>query len=191
MNTDSPDRFPIRPPHPLALALIERVRDSRGAPVLEIGRGRGRNTDALVRAGFDVVSSDGYADLPASGGFAAALSTHALLHGRPLEIDRALQAIAALLVPQAPLFATFGSVHDARYGAGIAIDRDTFAPTGGDERGVPHAFFDAFGIRSMMESSYIIEQLEEQLVDDVAGTWAHRTAPLRGARHWFTIARLR
>ena len=73
MTSDSPEAVP-RPPHPLALDLIERLRDRPGARVLEIGAGSGRNTRALIGAGLRVQAP------PDSGPYAAALSTHALLH---------------------------------------------------------------------------------------------------------------
>ncbi|HUA09530.1 MAG TPA: hypothetical protein VMA98_09670, partial [Candidatus Acidoferrales bacterium] len=74
MTSDSPEAL-SRPPHPLALALIERLRERPGAEVLEVGAGSGRNTPALIAAGLRVGSE------PARGPYAAALSTHALLHG--------------------------------------------------------------------------------------------------------------
>ncbi len=191
MTPDSPERPPLRPPHPLALALIEDTRCAAGGRVLEIGRGSGRNTRALVRADFEVTSTEGYGDLPQTGRFAAALSTHALLHGRPAEISDALVRIAALLEPGAPLFATFGSVRDARFGTGEQIAPGTFAPAEGDERGVPHAYFDAADLRRMLERAFFVERLEERCVDAIAGTWAHPNAALAGAFHWFTVARPR
>ena len=189
MMPDSPEHPPLRQPHPLALALIEDMRRAVGARVLEIGRGSGRNTHALARARFEVTSTGGYGDLPQNQRFAAALSTHALLHGRPAEIADALVRIAALLDAGAPLFATFGSTRDARFGVGEQIAPATFAPADGDERGVPHAYFDASDLRRMLERSFTVERLEERCVDDIAGTWAHLNAPLSGAWHWFTVAR--
>ncbi len=189
MMPDSPEHPPLRPPHPLALALIEDMRRAGGTRVLEIGRGSGRNTDALVRARLEVTSTHGYGDLPQNQRFSAALSTHALLHGRPTEIAAALVRIAALLEGGAPLFATFGSTRDERFGAGEQVAPATFAPVDGDERGVPHAYFDATVLRQMLEDLFIVERLEERCVDDIAGTWAHLNAPLSGAWHWFTVAR--
>ncbi len=191
MMPDSPECPPLRPPHPLALALIEEMPRAAGARVLEIGRGSGRNTRALVDAGFEVTSTGGCDDLPRNRHFAAALSTHALLHGRPAEIAGALVRIAALLDAGAPLFATFGSTRDARFGMGEQIAPATYAPADGDERGVPHAYFDAAEVRRMLERSFIVERLEERCVDEIAGRWAHQRAPLAGAWHWFTLVRCR
>ena len=180
MSPHSPDPSK-RPPHPLAVSLIERLRGRDGLTVLEIGAGSGRNTRALTGAGFAVVGFDGqFAD--------AALSTHALLHGTPATIDELLLRIANHLKPGAPLYATFGSTHDARYRMGEEIEPRVYAPLDGDERGVPHTFFDEPRLRALVGRHFHIESLTEVKVDDIAGTWAHKEQPLESAVHWFLIA---
>ena len=75
--------------HPLAVRLVEHLRGGPEIRVLEFACGGGRNTRALRGAGLDVVTIDDptaaspapFAGLP--GDFAAALSTHGLLHGTP------------------------------------------------------------------------------------------------------------
>jgi hypothetical protein len=182
MNSDSPETVP-RPPHPLALDLIERLRDRPAARVLEIGPGSGRNTRALVATGLRVSTA------PDDGPFAAALSTHALLHGTPASLRRGLAAIAAALEKGAPLYGTFGSTRDARYGAGTKLEAHVYATDDGDEAGVAHAYFDEARLRELLAVGFTIESLREVAVDDIAGTWAHQKAPLRGAVHWFVVAR--
>lgn len=181
MSPDSPQQQPLRPPHPLALELIERLRQRPGAPVLEIGTGSGRNRAALERAGHPVVDIAAAAAAP----HAAAISTHALLHGMPAGIAGLLARIFDRLEPNAPLYATFGSVRDARYGEGERLDEHTFAPLDGDERGVAHTFFDEARLRAMLECDWIVETLEERAVDEIAGAWAHQTTPLKRSVHWF------
>jgi hypothetical protein len=168
-------------PHPLARALIDRLRERSGAIVLEIGAGSGRNTRALLAAGLRVVT------LPSTERCAAGLSTHALLHGTPASLAHDLDAIADALEPGAPLFATFGSIHDARYGEGEEREPFVYAPTEGDEIGVAHAFFDESRLRALLAPRFAIESIDEVTVDAIAGTWAHRTAPLHGAVHWFAL----
>ncbi len=181
MSFDSPPPTP-RPPHPLARALLERVGGRSGARVLEVGAGSGRNTRALAAAGLEVVGLE-------SGLYAvAALATHALLHGTPQTIGNALGSIARLLQPGAPLFGTFGSVRDARYGSGIEIEPHVYAPEAGDEAGVAHTYFDEQRLRAIMAADWEIESAREVAVDAIAGTWAHPQTPLRGAVHWFLIA---
>jgi hypothetical protein len=182
MTPDSPEAVP-RPPHPLALDLIERLRDRPGAQVLEVGTGSGRNTRALVAAGLRVHTP------PDDGPFAAALSTHALLHGTPASISRALTTIAAALETGAPLYGTFGSTADARYGGGTQLEPYVYAAADGDEVGVAHAYFDESRLRELLARHFNIESMHEVDVDEVAGKWAHQTAPLRGAVHWFVVAR--
>ncbi|HTU71227.1 MAG TPA: hypothetical protein VMF11_13030 [Candidatus Baltobacteraceae bacterium] len=182
MSPDSP-QGPHRPPHPLALALIGRLEGRSGACVLEIGSGAGRNTRALEGAGFRVCS------LPVERPCAAALSTHALLHGTPSVLAFVLGEIADGLEPGAPLFGTFGSIRDARYGTGAAQEPHVYAPADGDEAGVAHVYFDEARLRRLLAPRFTIESMREVGVDDIAGRWAHPTAPLRGAVHWFVTAR--
>jgi len=183
--------------HPLARALIERFRGEPGARILEIGTGSGRNLRALRAAGLSVNSlDDARAARPdaigaAGDDFAAALSTHALLHGDSNSLKEMMSAVARALRSGAFLYATFGSSRDARFGRGERVDDLTFAPSEGDERGVPHAYYDEQRLRALLEPYFKIESLEEHDVDRVAGSWAHREETLAGAIHWFAIARRR
>ncbi len=185
MSPDSPKNEPLRPPHPLAVELIERLRGRPGAPILEIGRGSGRNRRALEAAGHDVSDLSERQTAPC----AAAISTHALLHGTPVSIAERLSQISGRIERDAPLFATFGSKRDARYGEGKQLGRDTYASENGDEAGVPHTYFDESQLRVLLAGDWIIESLEEHDVDEVAGSWAHQERPLKNSVHWF--ARLR
>jgi Methyltransferase domain len=187
----------ISAPHPLAAALIKRLHFRPESRVLDFGAGSGRNGDALRRAGFAVVTvgddaaASEAAALALTGRFDAALSTHGLLHGSPRSVEARLRAIASRLGNDGLLYATFGSKHDSRFGRGERIDDSTFAPDDGDERGVPHAYFDREQLRALLELDFEIESLQEQSVDDVAGAWAHRELPLAGAYHWFAVGRRR
>lgn len=181
-------------PHPLAVRLVEHLRASPAARVLEFGCGRGRNTEALRAAGLTVVAVDdrtagSSAPLEGlSGPFAGALSTHGLLHGTPAAIGAALAGIAGLLAGGAPLYATFGSVRDARFGSGERIEEFTYASESGDERGVAHAFFGRDRLRELLGAHFAIGSLEEHDAGQSAGQWAHSDRPLSGAVHWFAIA---
>ncbi len=180
MSPDS-QQAPLRPPHPLAVELIERLRERPGVPVLEVGRGSGRNRAALERAGHVVVDFDDEESEPV----AAAISTHALLHGSAADIAAVLARIAGRLAPGAPFYVTFGSVRDARYRKGDRLETHTFAPHNGDERGVAHTFYDEVRLRKLLERDWFIESLEERDVDIIAGAWAHETMPLERSVHWF------
>jgi hypothetical protein len=182
--------------HPLAERLIARLR-GRPARILDFASGRGRNANALRRAGFTVVAiNDGSAaaETPLIGvgmDFAAALSTHGLLHGTTSTVAERVRWLAEHLAERGLLFATFGSSRDTRFGQGDRLDASTFAPTLGDERGVAHAFFDGERLRVLLERFFVVESLEEHGVDQIAGSWAHREHPLSGAVHWFVVARKR
>lgn len=158
--------------------------------MLDLGTGSGRNAAALTAAGYDVfaVRDDRVHDFTAAGPFDAAISTHALLHGTARSIGDALDKVAALLKSGAPMYATFGSTSDARYGKGSRIDDDTFAPDAGDEQGVAHAYFDERALRTLLERRFIVESIQEHRVDEIVGHWAHSQRP-QGSVHWFVHAR--
>lgn len=194
MAPSSPHDPAIRPPHPLAVRAIERLPS--GGRVLDFGRGSGRNSLALESAGFDVerYDDDAASDVPPKrerDAFAAVIATHALLHGTPTSIARRLRWLSTALAHDGLLYATFGCIADARFGVGRRIDRHTFAPSNGDEAGVAHAYFSQDEVRALLSPLFAIESLEAVQADTVAGRWAHATAPLRGAVHWFIVARRR
>jgi hypothetical protein len=198
MAPSSPlDPAPIVRAHPLALLLVERLRARPGARVLDFCTGSGRNAGALRAAGYDVTAiPDAAADrseflMPGSAPFAAAISTHGFLHGTRAAIAARTARIADRLESEAPLYAVFGSVRDARFGSGRRLADETFAPLDGDERGVAHTYFTRVQLDELLRVHYIVERLEETGVDGVAGTWAHRESPLSNAVHWFVIARRR
>jgi hypothetical protein len=184
-------------PHPLVERLIERLGGLPAARVLEFAAGRGRNTRAFCSAGLNVIAIDDATAASAQplreipGLFAAAISTHGLLHGRADDVRANLRAIADLLQAGGLLYATFVSTRDARFGTGERIDAFTFAPLDGDERGVAHAYFDRPNLAALLAQHFDIESLEERDVDAIAGRWAHSQRPLAGAVHWFAIARKR
>ena len=188
------DRDTIAAAHPLARALIGRLGIRTDLPMLDFGAGSGRNTRALRAAGHRVVSvADSVAEstTPLAGitdRFAAAISSHGLLHGMPSAVADKVGAIAARLEPVGLLYATFGSSGDARFGEGERLDDWTFAPKDGDERGVAHAYFDRDRLIALLAPHFTVDSLEERAVDDVVGNWAHPQSPLRGAMHWFVIA---
>lgn len=190
MDTPSPRESNLRRPHPLAAQLVERLRSLPDARVLDVGSGSGRNSAAIRAAGHEVreIADEGVPDLHVEGRFDAAVSTHALLHGTPGSIANVLCTLAQLLERDAPLYATFGSKADARYGKGTRIDDDAYAPDSGDERGVAHAYFDESALRLLLERWFIVESIEQHTVDEVVGTWAHAERP-QGSVHWFVRAR--
>lgn len=181
-------------PHPLAVELIERIGTRYGMRVLELGSGRGRNTAALREAGLDVdaVADEQLLPAPALGDneFDAALSTHGFLHGTPEGIAGLLSSTARALKDGSPMFATFASTRDARFGEGVRIAENTYAPSSGDEEGVPHVYYDEPALREMLERDFAIEALEEIDADAIVGRWAHSQRP-EGTVHWFARVRKR
>jgi len=178
-------------PHPLAERLIARYRDAGlSGPVIEVCAGTGRNTRALEAAGLPVVATrddEPYTQLP--GGrdrYAGALSTHGFLHGSTDKLRAGFGELRRVLKPGAPVFVTLGSIKDARFGFGLAVDERTFAAGDGPEKGIPHAFFERAGIPEVLRG-YTIESLEELAVDNFVGRWAHAPAE-SGLYHWFVVA---
>ncbi len=185
MENDAP------PAHPLTIELIETLRPQSNARVADFGTGRGRNASALRAAGFSVsaIADDRVHAFAENSTFDAIISTHALLHGGTREIETLLEAVALALKPRGLLYATFGSTSDARYGKGERIDANAFAPSAGDEQGVPHAYFDQPSLRTMLERRFVIDAVEERRVDEVVGSWAHARRP-QGSVHWIVRAHL-
>lgn len=194
MSSHSPEPEDLRRPHPLAMELIERLRPGSGARVLELGSGHGRNTRALAAAGFAVeaIADDRLTPaLELSGdAFDAALSTHGFLHGTRGSIGTLVAAVARKLKSGAPVYATFGSVRDTRFGLGERIEDSAFAPDAGEERGVTHAYYDQAALGVLLQPLFEIERLEEHDADRIVGRWAHAQAP-QGAVHWFVRMRRR
>jgi hypothetical protein len=194
MPPTSPEPASVRPPHPLAVELIAALGAGE-ARVIDFASGSGRNARALRAAGFQVLeiadpgaTAAAVARVPSS--VQAVISTHGLLHGTINTIADALDAIAGKLVPGGRLYATFASTRDARYGQGTEIEPFVYAPDDGDERGVPHAYFDEPRLRGLLSHSYVLESIEERSADVVAGSWAHPRTPLHNAVHWFVKARV-
>lgn len=194
MSDHSPDAANLRRPHPLAGALIERLGRGAHRRVVEFGSGRGRNTAALREAGFDVeaIADDRLLQPPAvaKSTYDAALSTHGFLHGRLSNVEALIGEAARALKRDAPMFATFASTKDARFGVGQRFDEQTYAPDSGDEEGVPHVYFNESALRLLLEPFFVIESLEEVRADAIVGRWAHAQAP-DGTVHWFARLRAR
>jgi hypothetical protein len=182
-------------PHPLAERLITRYRSDRlSGPVLEIHAGSGRNTNAIVDAGIPILSTrddEPYTQLP--GGrdtYAAALSTHAYLHGTTAKLRQGIGELRRVLKTRAPIYITLGSLNDPRFGFGLALDERTFAPGDGPETGIPHAFFERDGILELLRG-FTIESMDDVDATDLVGTWAHPADDdaRDRIRHWFVVAR--
>ena len=197
--------------HPLASELARELA-SRREPVrvLVLGVGSGRNFPVLAdaRAHVEAVEEDDarrrdvaerfpLADVrrasyagpyPFPSGFTGALSTHALLHGRPAGIASAIEAVRSALEPGGYFFATLGSTRDPRYGAGRRIEDATFAATAGAEAGVEHSFFDERAVRALF-ANFASAQFAEVGAAETAGRWAHSEADARTLVHWFVRAR--
>lgn len=181
------------PPHPLAERLIARYRtDQLDGTVLEVAAGPGRNTAALVAAGIPHVSTrddEPYTQLPGGrDAYVAALSTHGYLHGATAKLRSGFAELRRVLRAGGLLYVTLGSINDARFGFGLALDERTFAPGDGAERGIPHAYFEREGIAELLRG-YTIESLDEVDVAEIRGAWAHADDAQERVVHWFVVAR--
>ncbi len=211
----TPAQSQAPPAHPLAVALADELAGARAPRVLLLGIGSGRNVPpfAAIGATLAVVEDDparareaatAFAALPAfriarctyagpypfAGGFAAALSTHALLHGRIATIERAVASIAGRVVAGGALYATFGSTRDPRFAAGAPVEAFASAPREGSERGIIHAYFDEPRLRALL-NAFSIEAMDEAPAGETAGAWAHDAREAQALRHWFVRARKR
>jgi len=178
--------------HPLASRLLEMyIAAGLRGPILEIAGGSGRNTRFLLGANVPLVTTrddEPYTQLPGGRGlYAAALSTHGYLHGTVAKLRAGMGELRRVLTDDAPIAITLGSVDDARFGFGDALDDNTYAPGDGDEAGIPHAYFDRDGVIELLRPLFTIDALDEVDVDEIVGSWAHDSPG--GMRHWFVIAR--
>ncbi len=178
--------------HPLAERLARRLQGGAlPGPLIEIAPGSGRNTRALERAGFQVVSVPDavtYTQLPGrNGGYAGAISTHGYLHGNLAKLRAGFAELKRVLAPGAPVALVLGSMNDARFGFGLQVDDVTFAAGDGPEAGVPHAFLDRDGVLEVL-SGFAIDRLDEVDADETVGRWAHSEDDPGGRRHWFVEA---
>jgi len=216
---DTPGATPEPSAHVLAHELAARITAERDATpfarILMLGIGSGRNLAPLLAAGLciDVVEDDPeraraaatrfaseprvrvararYAGpYPFEGRHAAALSTHALLHGDARAVAAALAAVRNRLGAGAPLYATLGSTRDPRFGAGRRIDDATFAPSNGAEAGVAHVYFDERGLRALL-CDFEVESLAEVAAAEHVGRWAHDSGDAAHIVHWFVRATAR
>ncbi len=184
------ENFDEQGPHPLTLTLIERMRtESIAGSVLDVGTGRGRNARALRAAGFAVTAIDDavpYTQLPpARASHAAAIATHAYLHGTTAKLRAGFAELARVLEPGAIAHVTLGSIEDARFGFGDLLDESTFAPGEGEEAGIPHGYYDRHGIAEVVRP-FTILSAELVDVDAIVGRWAHADPDdVGGRRHWF------
>jgi len=200
-------------PHPLARRLLERLPERSRGRVLLLGIGSGRNVPALLAAELSVEAIEDDADLAraaerryaheprvrvrhasftepfaqSDSPFAAALSTHALLHGTQAHIAAAIASIGVRLADGAPFYATLGSTTDPRYRTGRHVEANTFAPIDGSEAGVPHTYFDEPGARALF-ADFAIEELAEESAARSVGRWAHSEAEAAAIVHWVVRA---
>jgi hypothetical protein len=194
--TSSPhDQSTIRPPHPLAIELANRLAHAPGVPILDYCSGSGRNTAYLRNQGFEVVElldedAAAFDRSPPDGPFAGIVSSHGLLHGFAPAMHPRIAGLAGRSKPDGWMCATFGSKRDARFGKGVRLAEDTFAARDGDEPGVPHAYFDERSLRAMLGVFFEITLLAERDATQTSGDWAHAT-PLSDAVHWFFTGRRR
>jgi hypothetical protein len=195
----------------LALELAQRV--DAGARVLLLGVGSGRNVPPFLEADARVdaleddperareaahrFAADGrvriararYAGpIPFAGGFAAALSTHALQHGSLGGVTAAIAAVRSRLGPGAPFFLTLGSKRDPRFSAGRRVDANVAVPLAGSEAGVAHVYLDEAEVYALL-AGFEIESAHEGGAAETAGRWAHTPAEAQTLVHWFVRAR--
>jgi hypothetical protein len=177
------------PPHPLARELAARLlgRPPNRRRTLLIGLGSGRNVPPLAEAGADLAIANGYEELPPAlgGGFDAALSTHAFLHGTSDAVSSGLARLAGVLAPGAPCYLTLGSNADPRFGRGVRLDAGSWAPSEGPEAGIAHAYFTLEQARAALASFGSAEIAEGRAA---AGAWAHAPEEIGRTVHWFVRA---
>ena len=185
----------LQDPHQTVVAFVEVLRERRAETVLDLGCGAGRHVVYLTHLGFRVIGADNsptglsvtrhrlagrnlLADLHlcditaiplADSSMDAVITLYVIYHNCLEGIQRTVGEIGRVLRPGGLLLVSLMSQRGYRYGQGEEVEQDTFLPTIGPDAGLPHHFFDAGGVRSLMESFHVsrlfLDEHEEQLDD--------------------------
>jgi hypothetical protein len=176
----------LAPPHPLA---VELARRKRGAIALIAGIGSGRSLLPFVDGHHRIIAVDEealYESLPLPDGcIDLLLATHVLQHGTLATLAARLAEFARVCRRGAAIALVVASTADARFGQGERIAPQCYAPTAGEERGVPHVYLTEEQTRAALAPFFTIDSFEEVDADRTVGRWAH--AGQDGLRHFFVL----
>jgi len=190
-------------PHHTAVTFAEELREHRSQSVLDLGCGAGRHVVYLASLGFQVIASDisqtGLSvtqqrltgrNLPAhlhlcdltsiplaDSSIDAVVTLYVIYHNYVEGIRRTVEEIGRVLRPSGLLLISLISDRGHRYGQGKEVEQNTFLPTLGADAGLPHHFFDAEGVQSLMESFHVtrlcLDEHEEQQEDGSSQLHSH------------------
>jgi len=190
-------------PHHTVVTFAEDLREHRSQSVLDLGCGAGRHVVYLANLGFQVIASDisqtglsvtqhrlasrnllahlhlcDVTAIPlADGSVDAVVTLYVIYHNRLARIQRTVEEIRRVLRPGGLLLVSLISQRGHRYGQGKEVEQDTFLPTIGADAGLPHHFFDAAGVQSLMGSFHVtrlyLDEHEEQQEDGSSQLHSH------------------
>jgi ubiquinone/menaquinone biosynthesis C-methylase UbiE len=99
--------------------------------------------------------------------FDAVLSVWVIHHSMLSEMRKAISEICRILKKNGLVFLTFQSKRSSKYKIGKRLEKDTYAPEDGVEKGVPHHFSDLKEIETLMGNFRIISiKLDEFVSPD-------------------------
>ena len=169
-------------PFPRFNEVVSVFKEAGCSRILDLGCGSGRHLIHLAREGFRVVGmdfsptalrltyewvqeeqceaslilADMQKSLPFMGiSFDAVFSTQVIHHARVAEIRGTIQEIFRVLGPGGLAFITVSARKDDR--EHIEIEPNTFVPSTGSERGVPHHIFSEGNLRRAFQAFQILE----------------------------------
>lgn len=171
--------------------------------VYDLGCGVGRHTVFLAQQGFDVTASD--VSLSAvrktrewlanektnanvveldmltwpfdHGTFDAIIAYNVVYHAMRNEVERVLEQAFRVLTLNGVMLVTFKSSLDSDYGEGNRLDRATYAPVAGVEKGIPHYYVDEEEIRRLLQNFELIKLIHKQELPVLEGEGRKRA-------HW-------
>ena len=200
-------KYMWKDPHPSVVSLVDRLRERDFSRTLDLGCGAGRHMAYLSKLGFPVFGIDpalngllhsarwlrsegfpcrlGKADMTAiparTGSFDCVISIYVLHHNTIGKIRRAVKDIERVLKPGGLLLILIQSKDDWKFGRGRMVEKDTFIPDIGDEKGVLHHFFDKDEIMDLLKGFSILKIKPEKIDSQVPeGDIQHR--------HWDILA---
>jgi len=195
-------------PDERVIQLAEILKREDRKRVYDVGCGVGRHTVFLAREGFDIFASDisfealnrcaerlkkeelialltqnDMSDVPyAEGAFDAVIAYHTVYHSRWEKLIRTVAALREALCNGGYFLSTLRATTDSGFGAGLALESNTFMQTKGEEDSVIHHFCDE---REVEELTNGFAEVQKELVErEWEGDGRSHTSA-----HWVVLAR--
>ena len=194
------------PPLAEVVEFSSELKRTNARTVLDLGCGAGRHAILLAKEGFQVAALDvsktalKTLDIRLKAGpignvlliehemgqlpfiddyFDGVVSTNVLHHGKAVEIKKTIDELHRVMKPGAPAFVIALSSSDFRKGTGSRLERNTYAFTTGEEKGIIHHFFTRQELQSFLRKFETLSFNERLIPVEQGGNRAHFLVKLR------------